>query len=190
MKESIQKTKQKDRTIQASGRNQKVGFDDKRHNFALQNKLVSTIQRLRTDISAEEASNSVIEEMNEDEDHSWRTVLLAGYGDVWVSGHSGVVTDEDRESITEKAEQKDAGCHICNTNTPGTSNHKFIPDHQPPRALAAGGYTGFFRFYPHCTDCSGKQGAVVNEYKRRMKIVRNGTDGNWATGISGNLFWR
>lgn len=163
------------------GNRQLKEFDDNRRSFPQK-----IMQFLRADITAEDASNAVIEEMEED---TWETVLLAGWGDAWVHGHSGDVTDADRENVTIKAETKEVGCHICG-NGPGTTTGKYIPDHQPPKVLASGGYTGSFRFYPHCLSCSNKQGGVVSEYKRRMKIVRNATNSDWATGLSGNLFWR
>lgn len=93
------------------------------------------MQFLRPDITAEEASNTVIEEMEEDDEHTWKTVLLVGWGDVWVHGHFGDVTDADRENVTNKAETKEDGCHICD-NEPGTTTGKYIPDHQPPKVLA------------------------------------------------------
>lgn len=159
-------------------------FDDNRTNFTKE-----IIQFLRTDITATEASNSVIEEMDEDEDHFWATALLAGWGEAWIPGHSGHVTDADRENVTTKAESKEVGCHICE-NGPGTTTGRYIPDHQPPNVLASGGYTGAFRFYPHCLSCSNKQGVVVGEYKRKMKILRGANDTDWATGVPGELFWR
>lgn len=168
-----------------NGNRQLKELDDNRRSL-----FEKTIQFLRSDLSAENASNAVIEEMNEDDEHTWETVLLAGWGDAYVSGHSGDVSDDDREKVTNKAEDKDVGCHVCGVKDPGTKTLKYIPDHQPPKVLKDGGYTGSFRFYPHCLSCSNKQGRVVNEYKRRMIIIREATASDWATGLSGSLFWR
>ena len=167
-----------------AGSRQLKGVTDNRTSYQKE-----IVQFLRTDITATDASNAVIEEMDEDDEHNWAIELLAGWGNAWIIGHSGDIDDEDRENVTSKAEDKEVGCHICGNN-PGTISGKYIPDHQPPKVLASGGYTGRFRFYPHCLSCSSKQGAVVSEYKRRMKVLRNATDNDWASGIPGSLFWR
>ena len=144
------------------------------------------VQFLRTNITAKKASNAVIKEMNEDH---LEIRLLAGYGATWIRGHGGIATDINKEELADKVSEDNAKCHICGNNS-GTSSRLYIPDHQPPKVLRSGGYTGSFRFYPHCLSCSNRQGAVVSEYKRRMKIVRQATDSDWATGVPGTLFWR
>jgi hypothetical protein len=59
------------------------------------------------------------------------------------------------------------GCHTCGTKT-ATS---FIGDHQPPKSVAYQlnqqwfrrllGWKVPFRFYPHCSSCSNKQGGIL-----------------------------
>lgn len=62
------------------------------------------------------------------------------------------------------------GCHTCGKHI--RFNRSVIADHQPPRAVAVQmnrmfwrrlfGIKVDFRFYPHCTDCSLKQGAILS----------------------------
>lgn len=144
------------------------------------------VQRINQ-IPAEEASNSVIEEMNEEKMKTW---LLAGRGSVWIKGCKDNPTNDQRDALAVEAD-KAAGddaptCHSCGKEYGKT----MVVDHQPPKELASGGYTGTFRFYPQCQDCSNAQGGVVFSYKERMKTVRQADDNDWATGISGDLFWR
>lgn len=146
----------------------------------------SVVQRINA-IPAVEASNSVIDEMNEDR---LETGLLCGRGDIWIKGHPGEPNDKERDRLRTKSEEA-AGdgkypiCHSCGQSYGST----MVVDHQPPDVLASGGYTGRFRFYPQCLDCSNRQGGVVSSYKRRMMTVRNANKRDWATGIPGELFW-
>jgi RHS repeat-associated protein len=57
-----------------------------------------------------------------------------------------------------------SGCHTCGTTNPGTKSGNFIPDHQPPSALAREGQSQ--RLYPHCINCSREQGL---ELARRLQ---------------------
>ncbi|NDV82269.1 hypothetical protein [Bacteroides sp. 51] len=59
MKESIQETKQLARTIQESGRNQRVGFVDNRRSYAFQNNTVKSIQRKHGVIQRIEGADGV-----------------------------------------------------------------------------------------------------------------------------------
>jgi hypothetical protein len=48
------------------------------------------------------------------------------------------------------------GCHTCGTKDPGTKSGNAVVDHQPPSALDQPK-----DFYPHCLDCSRRQGGEV-----------------------------
>ena len=54
------------------------------------------------------------------------------------------------------------GCHTCGTRTPGTSNKRFIPDHQPPRSYKKSP----MNVYPHCGACSSRQGGFLSYLRR------------------------
>jgi hypothetical protein len=60
---------------------------------------------------------------------------------------------------------RDSGCHTCGTTDPGTRSGNFVPDHQPPSALAEPGAPQ--RLYPHCVGCSRRQGGQVNAERIR-----------------------
>jgi RHS repeat-associated protein len=63
-------------------------------------------------------------------------------------------TTEERELIN--TEGRDAGCHTCGTKEPGTKSGNFVPDHQPVSALNSNNAKQ--KLYPHCINCSRKQG--------------------------------
>jgi hypothetical protein len=56
------------------------------------------------------------------------------------------------------------GCHTCGTKDPGTQTGHFIPDHQPPNALAEGRPQ---QLYPHCNNCRRVQGGQVTAALRK-----------------------
>ena len=98
MKESTQKTEQPVRTIQASGRNQKVGFVDNRTKTVVQN----IIQRQRTDIYLKRAAGTYTDgagqqqNFNFDENTDNMEIIIA----TTKSHPQGRV---DYESLAEKA---------------------------------------------------------------------------------------
>jgi RHS repeat-associated protein len=51
------------------------------------------------------------------------------------------------------------GCHTCGTTNPGTKRGNFVPDHQPVSALNS--QNAAQKLYPHCIDCSRRQGGQV-----------------------------
>jgi hypothetical protein len=59
------------------------------------------------------------------------------------------------------------GCHTCGTTSPGTRSGNFVPDHQPPSALNESGAPQ--RLYPHCLNCSRRQGGEVNAERARRR---------------------
>ncbi|MEH2070096.1 MAG: DUF4157 domain-containing protein [Nostoc sp.] len=144
------------------------------------------IQRLNNK-SAQEASNEAVQEV-EKEYGTGESSLLSGWGKNWITGHEGrnftAQTTKDIDNIGNTY-----GCACCGTKKPGTQNGHFIPDHQPPNALVAGGYNGAIRFYAHCKSCSDRQTGTVTKYKAKMKKIRDATDSDWATGIQGSWFW-
>ncbi len=73
-------------------------------------------------------------------------------------------TAAERSKINEIGRTQ--GCHTCGTQNPNTSSGNFIPDHQPPNALATPGEAQ--RLFPHCKNCSVRQGGEVSVIKRSM----------------------
>jgi general stress protein YciG len=65
----------------------------------------------------------------------------------------------EREQVNEIGRK--TGCHTCGTTTPGTRTGNFVPDHQPPTATNTKNDPQ--RLYPHCVDCSRKQGGEVRQ---------------------------
>ncbi len=57
---------------------------------------------------------------------------------------------------------EESGCHACGPQKPGS---KATPDHQPPLALSKGPY----RLYPHCKNCSDKQGGMISAITQRLR---------------------
>jgi len=56
------------------------------------------------------------------------------------------------------------GCHTCGTTNPGTRSGNFVPDHQPPSALAPEGTPQ--QLYPQCINCSREQGLAIARQRR------------------------
>lgn len=66
-------------------------------------------------------------------------------------------TPDERARVNEIGES--TGCHTCGSTDPGTKSGNFVPDHQPPNALNPPG--GEQQLYPHCIDCSRRQGGQI-----------------------------
>ncbi len=64
----------------------------------------------------------------------------------------------------------DTGCHTCGTKNPGTVSGNFVLDHQPSSKLNPP--DGDQRGYPHCLNCSQRQGGEVNAERRRLEAER------------------
>jgi RHS repeat-associated protein len=64
-------------------------------------------------------------------------------------------TAAERNAINEIG--NNTGCHTCGTTQAGTKSGNFVPDHQPPSALAPS-----TDLYPQCIDCSRMQGGTVS----------------------------
>ena len=73
-----------------------------------------------------------------------------------------------RFTVAERAEinriGKTTGCHTCGTTNPGTKSGNFVPDHQPPSALAQEGTPQ--QLYPQCINCSREQGLAIARQRR------------------------
>ena len=74
-------------------------------------------------------------------------------------------TQTERDKINEIG--KKYGCHTCGSTNPKTKSGDFIPDHQPPSALNT--TNGEQLLYPHCLECSRKQGGEVKLKKYKME---------------------
>jgi RHS repeat-associated protein len=72
-------------------------------------------------------------------------------------GPAQTFTSSERKMINEIGET--SGCHSCGTRVPGTKSGNFVPDHQPPTALARKGEPQ--SLYPQCLSCSKKQGLEI-----------------------------
>jgi RHS repeat-associated protein len=68
-------------------------------------------------------------------------------------------TKTERSEVTKIG--KESGCHTCGKKDPGTKSGDFVPDHQPPSATAKPGEKQ--RLYPHCLECSRRQGGQVRQ---------------------------
>ncbi len=82
------------------------------------------------------------------------------------SGPGRTFTAAERAQIDKIGAE--TGCHTCGTTNPGTKSGHFVPDHQPPSALAPPGVSQ--RLYPHCTDCAFPRQA--NEVLKELKSSR------------------
>ncbi len=85
------------------------------------------------------------------------------------AGESIPVNGPGRANAGQQAEinriGQDTGCHTCGATSPGTASGNHVLDHQPPSKLNPSG--GEQRGYPHCIDCSRRQGGEVNAARRR-----------------------
>jgi hypothetical protein len=72
-------------------------------------------------------------------------------------------TPDEREQIDRIGQT--TGCHTCGSTDPGTRDGHFVPDHQPPNALNPSGNPQ--RLYPHCINCSRRQGGEIRTQQRR-----------------------
>jgi hypothetical protein len=73
-------------------------------------------------------------------------------------------TQAERDAINQIGSE--TGCHTCGVTTPGTKSGNFILDHQPPSALVEPGTAQ--DLYPHCTNCSPRQGGEVRVAKNKQ----------------------
>jgi hypothetical protein len=71
----------------------------------------------------------------------------------------------------------------------GTTSKDWIPDHQPPISVAAGGGMEgpVYMFYPHSASSASSQGGKVTGYINKMKKARKKEKG-WAKGLPSDLF--
>lgn len=141
-----------------------------------------------------QAHDKVMEEMDDTEKS-----LLKGHGK-WVKGHEG---RNFETSMRDKLDDIGYATFDHSDNSiqePGTKAKKnqkwgkrgkgsWIPDHQPPNALIAGGATIEFRFYPHSLTSANIQKYKVIKYKSKMKKALGRTNSNWAEGIQSSWFW-
>jgi RHS repeat-associated protein len=73
-------------------------------------------------------------------------------------------TKMEREAINAIGSK--TGCHTCGTKIAGTKTGNFIPDHQPVSSLKSVGESQ--RLYPHCKNCSARQGGDTRVAKQRL----------------------
>jgi RHS repeat-associated protein len=86
-------------------------------------------------------------------------------GSIPANGPGRNFTPSERGAINQLGQ--DDGCHSCGSKTAGTKTGNFVPDHQPPSALAKPGQQQ--RLYPHCLPCSQKQGGEVSAALRAQR---------------------
>jgi hypothetical protein len=72
-------------------------------------------------------------------------------------------TRDERRQIDEIG--YDTGCHTCGTKNPGTKSGHFILDHQPSSALNVNNKPQ--NLYPHCLNCSLRQGGEVRQARQK-----------------------
>jgi hypothetical protein len=73
-------------------------------------------------------------------------------------------TQDERDKINQQGQQN--GCHTCGSTEPGTKSGNFVPNHQPPNGLNQN--SDKQTLYPHCIDCSRKQGGEVTQEKKKL----------------------
>jgi hypothetical protein len=73
-------------------------------------------------------------------------------------------TPQERAEINKIGQT--SGCHTCGTTNPGTKSGNFVPDHQPPSAINPPGQPQ--KLYPHCIECSRKQGGQVLKFLKDL----------------------
>ncbi|AGP52672.1 hypothetical protein M271_05225 [Streptomyces rapamycinicus NRRL 5491] len=145
-------------------------------------------------LTAKQAHDQVMEEMDD-----LAKSLLKGHGS-WVAGHEGRNFATSMRDKLDDIGYKTFDHSDPSIEEPGTTPNKkqkwgkqgkgsWIPDHQPPNALVAGGATITFRFYPHSLTSANQQKYKVISYKSKMKKARNRNNGNWAEGIESAWFW-
>ena len=72
-------------------------------------------------------------------------------------------TSAERNAVNQIGSE--TGCHTCGITIPGTKSGNFILDHQPPSALVKPVTPQ--RLFPHCDNCSPRQGGEVSAVKRK-----------------------
>ncbi|MBJ7950027.1 hypothetical protein JDS95_28360 [Bacillus cereus group sp. N24] len=82
-------------------------------------------------------------------------------------GQSRNFSAQTRKTINKLGNKQ--GCHSCGIRKPGTKSGNYIPDHQPPNALARGRKQ---RLYPHCKTCSSRQAGKVSALSKKQKAIR------------------
>jgi RHS repeat-associated protein len=80
------------------------------------------------------------------------------------SGPEPKFTPEERNAVNQQGQS--TGCHTCGATNPGTKSGNHIPDHQPPSKLNPNNQPQ--RLYPHCQNCSRKQGGEVKAAKAKQ----------------------
>jgi hypothetical protein len=149
----------------------------------------------QTEYDAQSAHTFVMSRMSDSNKR-----LLQGHGR-FISGHAGrgfsIATRDAVDNIGyADGDHSFPDIKVPGTGSPmkGTQSHalgrgNWVPDHQPPDELLAGGATVTFRFYPHSQSSARAQGGAVRVYKMWMKQRRSKGDGDWAQGVRSEWFW-
>ena len=96
----------------------------------------------------------------------------------------------DHSDPTVKVPGTSPAAAMDNSDSKRLGRGHWVPDHQPPNELAAGGALNLvFRFYPHSVGSARRQGGAVRTYKDWMKRRRGRGDNNWSEGIQSRWFW-
>ena len=159
--------------------------------------VINPQKKVRTNLpvekSAREAHDKVMAELG-----SEKKRYLIGHGPS-VRGHAGRNFDLDMRNKLDDIGYSSGDHSDSKEKKPGTNPNpklnwgkkgkgSWIPDHQPPDAVLAGGAIGIeFRFYPHSLTSARKQGGIVRDYIRKMKKIRKRSV-NWAVGVKHEWF--
>jgi RHS repeat-associated protein len=73
-------------------------------------------------------------------------------------------TPEERAKMNEIGRK--SGCHTCGSPDPKTKSGNFVLDHQPSSAINPPGQPQ--KLYPHCIECSRRQGGEVRQFLRDL----------------------
>jgi RHS repeat-associated protein len=79
-----------------------------------------------------------------------------------IPAQSGRPTSAQQREINRIGDRN--GCHTCGSRDSGRQSGKWTGDHQPPNGRNSAGQPQ--RFYPHCSNCSARQGAEVRNANR------------------------
>jgi hypothetical protein len=80
-------------------------------------------------------------------------------------GPSRSLTEQERQELNRIGSKW--GCHTCGTKNPGTESGNWYGDHQHPNAMSRF-FRGEQRRFPHCRDCSNRQGGWLANWLRQL----------------------
>ncbi len=72
-------------------------------------------------------------------------------------------SDKEQDAVNKYGDMY--GCHRCGHKDSGWDDGHFTPDHQPPLSLAGALHAYKGKLYPHCKQCSSKQGGILASHQ-------------------------